>query len=286
MRANNSGQLFATMSDARAEFECAEAGPASRAGAQDGPLPAVEAASQSEIGSRNNLTVDLDAPADEIWFRRRSLLRRSTRRLVVIFLIVFFLRVFVGEASMVPTASMEGTILVGDHLFMNKLLYGPEIPLLHWRLPMLKTIRRGEIVVFHFPKDPSEIYLKRVAAVGGDRVEIRDGVLFVNSQPVSEPYARHRGSMYSSHEEMKPLMVPPGNLFVMGDNRDNSSDSRDWGFVPVTNVIGEPLMVYWSYDAPSSRWLDENLGHRLAFYASIAGNFFSRTRWKRVGTLL
>src|SRR2546421_11454829 len=83
---------------------------------------------------------------------RRSLLRRSTKRLALLLLIVFFLRTFIGEASIVPTASMEGTILVGDHLFMNKLFYGPEIPLVHWRLPMLKNIRRGEIVVFHFPK--------------------------------------------------------------------------------------------------------------------------------------
>lgn len=275
------------MPDSRAEFECAETDSVSHAEAQESPLPApAETTCLTEGAPRTNLTQNLKPAGDEIRFRRRSLLRRSTRRLAVIFLVVFFLRVFVGEASMVPTASMEGTILVGDHLFMNKLLYGPEIPLLHWRLPMLKTVHRGEIVVFHFPKDPSEIYLKRVAAVGGDRVEIRDGVLFVNSQPVHEPYARHRGPLYSAHEEMQPLMVPSGNLFVMGDNRDNSSDSRDWGFVPVRNVIGEPLMVYWSYDAPSSRWLDENLGHRLAFYASIAGNFFSRTRWKRMGTIL
>lgn len=275
------------MPDSRAEFHCAETDSLPPAGAEENPLTAApETASRIESGSGAELVADLKPAGTEIHFRRRSLLRRSTRRLAIIFLIVFFLRVFVGEASMVPTASMEGTILVGDHLLMNKLLYGPEIPLLNWRLPMLKTIHRGEIVVFHFPKDPSEIYLKRVAAVGGDRVEIRDGVLYVNSQPINEPYARHRGSMYSAHEEMQPLMVPPGELFVMGDNRDNSSDSRDWGFVPVMNVIGEPLMVYWSYDAPSSRWLDENLGHRLAFYASIAGNFFSRTRWKRVGTIL
>jgi signal peptidase I len=275
------------MPDTRAEFDCAEADSVSHAGAEQNSVTAApETASRIESGSSTEFTADPKPAGTEIRFHRRSLLRRSTRRLVVIFLVVLFLRVFVGEASMVPTASMEGTILVGDHLLMNKLLYGPEIPLFRWRLPMLKTIHRGEIVVFHFPKDPAEIYLKRVAAVGGDRVEIRDGVLYVNLQPVNEPYARHRGSMYSAHEEMQPLMVPPGQLFVMGDNRDNSSDSRDWGFVPVRNVIGEPLMVYWSYDAPSSRWLDENLGHRLAFYASIAGNFFSRTRWKRMGTIL
>jgi signal peptidase I len=141
-------------------------------------------------------------------------------------------------------------------------------------------------VVFRYPKDPAQTFLKRVAAVGGDRVEIRDGVLCVNSLTVAEPYARHRGPLHSEHEEMNPLVVPPGQLFVMGDNRDNSSDSRDWGFVPVNNVIGEPLLVYWSYDAPTARWLDENFSHRLEFYASIMGNFFSRTRWSRTGTLL
>ncbi|HEV2991643.1 MAG TPA: signal peptidase I [Candidatus Angelobacter sp.] len=217
---------------------------------------------------------------------RRSLLRRSTQRLLLLLSIVFFLRTFIGEASVVPTASMEGTILVGDHLFMNKLFYGPEIPLVHWRLPMLKKIHRGEIVVFHFPKNPSEMFLKRVAAVGGDQVDIRDGVLYVNSRPVVEPYVVHRAPFHSAHEGMGPLVVPRDQLFVMGDNRDNSSDSRDWGFVPVRNVVGEPLFVYWSYDAPSSRWLDANLGHRIHFYASIAGSFFSHTRWKRTGMWL
>src|SRR5215469_18976621 len=217
---------------------------------------------------------------------RRSFLRQSTKRLLLVLLIVFFLKIFVGEASMVPTSSMEGTILVGDHLFMSKLLYGPEIPLLHWRLPMLKTIHRGEIVVFRYPKDTSQTYLKRVAAVGGDLVEIRNGTLFVNGDPVHESYVVHHNPAHSRHEDLGPLVVPAGELFVMGDNRDNSSDSRDWGFVPVSNVIGEPLFVYWSYDAPSSSWLDESFGHQMEFYGSIVGNFFSRTRWSRTGTLL
>src|SRR5579859_8271906 len=124
--------------------------------------------------------------------------RSKTRRLfragkwtLWILLALALVRTFIGEASLVPTASMEGTILVGDHLFMSKLFYGPEIPLVHWRLPMLKTIHRGEIVVFHYPKNPSELFLKRVAAVGGDQVDIREGVLYVNSHPVPEPYAVH-----------------------------------------------------------------------------------------------
>ena len=225
----------------------------------------------------------VDEPASQA---RRSFLQRSTRRLLIVLAAIFFLKIFVGEASMVPTSSMEGTILVGDHLFMSKLLYGPEIPLLHWRLPMLKTIHRSEIVVFRYPKDPSQTFLKRVAAVGGDTIEIRDGTLYVNSQAVNEPYAVHRGPRNAAHEEMRRITVPWGELFVMGDNRDNSSDSRDWGCVPVKNVIGEPLFVYWSYDAPSSSWLDESFGHQVEFYGSIVGNFFSRTRWRRTGTFL
>ncbi len=207
-------------------------------------------------------------------------------RLLVIAFVVLGLRTFVGEASVVPTGSMEGTILVGDHLFLNKLLYGPEIPLVNWRVPMLKTIHRGDIVVFRYPRNREETFLKRVTAVGGDRVEIRDGVVYVNSQPLDEPYAVHRSPLRSAYEEMGQVVVPQGSLFVMGDNRDNSSDSREWGFVPVANVIGEPMLVYWSYDAPTSRWLDQDWTHEMAFYVSIAGNFFSRTRWSRTGMLL
>lgn len=210
----------------------------------------------------------------------------SRRRLILLASIVLCVRIFVGEASVVPTASMEGTILVGDHLFMDKLLYGPEIPLVNWRLPMLKTIHRGDIVVFHYPKNPAETFLKRVAATGGDRIEIRSSVLYVNSVPVQEPYAVHHAPAHDPQESWGPTIVPEGDLFVMGDNRDNSSDSRDWGFVPVKNVIGEPLFVYWSYDAPTSRWLDENPAHQISFYASIAENFISRTRWNRTGMLL
>lgn len=216
----------------------------------------------------------------------RRFWKRSKRRLVLLAAIILGMRIFVGEASVVPTASMEGTILVGDHLFMDKLLYGPEIPLVHWRLPMLKTIRRGDIVIFRYPKDPSETFLKRVTATGGDHLEIRSGILYVNSEPVQEPYAVHHAPVHSPEESWGPTVVPQGKLFVMGDNRDNSSDSRDWGFVPIQNVIGEPLFVYWSYDAPTARWLDENPAHRISFYASIAENFISRTRWNRTGMLL
>ena len=248
---------------------------------QGDPLSAALTASASAANVPASAT---DAPA-HIPARRR-IWRVSRRRLIVLAAIVLGIRIFVGEASVVPTASMEGTILVGDHLFMDKFFYGPEIPFVNWRLPMLKTIHRGDIVVFRYPKNPEETFLKRVAATGGDRLEIRASILYVNSVPVKEPYAVHHAPAHSPQENWGPTVVPAGELFVMGDNRDNSSDSRDWGFVPVQNVIGEPLFVYWSYDAPTARWLDENPAHRISFYASIAGNFFSHTRWNRTGMLL
>src|SRR5215471_13753923 len=161
---------------------------------------------QLRIGNRYPTTENSQPKAATLGSR----LRRSTRRLLVAALIIFFLKTFVGEASVVPTASMESTILVGDHLIMSKLLYGPEIPLPHWRLPMLKTIHRGEIVVFHYPKDPSQTYLKRVAAVGGDLVEIRNGTLFVNADPVHESYVVHHNPAHSRHEHLGPLVVPAG----------------------------------------------------------------------------
>ena len=267
----------------------AAAGNGTHIAAENGMAAAVASpADGSHVRPNSSAVIAADSPAHSESRTRRILgsLRLSTRRLIILAAVVLGMRIFVGEASVVPTASMEGTILVGDHLFMDKLLYGPEIPLVHWRLPVLKTIHRGDIIVFRYPKDVTETFLKRVTALGGDRLEIKNGVLYVNSQPVQEPYAVHHAPVHNPQESWGPTVVPQGKLFVMGDNRDNSSDSRDWGFVPMSNVIGEPLFVYWSYDAPTARWLDENPGHRISFYASIAENFFSNTRWNRTGMLL
>jgi len=189
----------------------------------------------------------------------------------------------------VPTGSMQGTILIGDHIFLDKMLYGPEVPFTHWRLPVLATVKRGDIIAFRYPKDPDITFLKRVIAVAGERVEIRNDVLFVNGQRLNEPYVVHsKRSRQASgyHESMAPLTVPAGHMFVMGDNRDDSEDSRYFGPVPLANIVGEPVLIYWSYDAPSSQWLDEDPVRRLEFYGSMVPHLLSRTRWHRVGELL
>ena len=216
--------------------------------------------------------------------RTNPLWRVSARKLLVLAAAALFIRTFIIEPSVVPTSSMEGTILVGDHLLLNKWLYGPRIPLTSWRLPVLKRVQRGEIVVFQYPRDPELRFVKRVVAVGGDKVEIRNGTVFVNSLAVLEPYAVHHGDPRSPVENMPPRVLRSDQLFVLGDNRDNSEDSRFWGPLPLANVLAEPVMVFWSSDAPTAAWLSDD--HRLSFYSSIAGNLFSHTRWNRTAILL
>jgi signal peptidase I len=193
---------------------------------------------------------------------------------------------FVLEVGMVPTPSMEGTVLVGDHLVLLKLPYGPRIPFTSYRVPQWRIPKPGEIVAFRSPVEPSEVYLKRVIATAGDTVEIQHGILYVNGVRMPEDYARVRATRrWSWQENISPRRVPANSLFVLGDNRDNSEDSRYWGPVPVANVIGEPVVVFWSYDAPSSAWLDPSLLHQVRLYASAVSHL-TQIRWRRTGLLL
>ena len=201
-------------------------------------------------------------------------------------LTLVFVFSFVLELGMVPTASMEGTVLVGDHLLWLKFPYGPTIPFTHYRLPHLRSPKPGEIVAFRSPVAGDEIYLKRVIAVAGDVVEIHRGILYINGVRMPEEYARVRPNRrWSWQENIPPRRVPAGSLFVLGVNRDNSEDSRYWGPVPEANVVGEPIVIFWSYDAPSSAWLDPNLLHQVRLYAS-AFTHVTQTRWRRTGLLL
>ena len=213
----------------------------------------------------------------------RSAALAYVRWLVGIVVLVLLIRTFVGEATIIPTASMEQTILVGDHIFLNKLFYGPQIPFSSWRLPAVRQVQGQDIVAFRFPPDPSLIYVKRIIGLPGDRVEVRGHQVLINGQRLKEPYTVHTHPR--RRENYGPSTVPAGHLFVMGDNRDNSNDSRFWGSVPFENVVGKPLLVYWSYEAPTDDWLQEGFLNRARFYAAVARNFFSKTRWARIGLL-
>lgn len=245
---------------------------------------------------------------------RREGAWETVRSLLVVLVGVFCIRTFIAEATVIPTGSMEQTILIGDHVFLDKLLYGPRLPYTSLRLPSFKSVRRGEIVAFRYPRNPSVMFVKRVIGEGGDVVRIGNKKVFVNGQPLKEPYVQVQSfSIFPLRDNFPPpisqletlpaawgldpgwarempgyirddgLHVPQGYLFVMGDNRDNSLDSRFWGFVPVDYVVGEPLFVYWSYDAPSRDWTNENLIGRVRFDLSILWNFVRKTRWSRTG---
>ena len=212
-----------------------------------------------------------------------------TRSLFFALMLFLVVRTFVVEAFKIPTSSMEGTLLVGDFLLVNKAAYGSEVPFLGMKLPALKEPLRGDIVVFNPPHDPLKNYVKRVVGVPGDTLEMRDKTLFLNGVEVSEKFARYvdRSGADAIHPNMKwqsnhllaretgrrqgrgreylpsrdnwgPLAIPESSYFVLGDNRDNSEDSRYWGFVNREAIRGQPWIVYFSFDATSGQnppWL-------------------------------
>jgi len=219
---------------------------------------------------------------------------REWLRFAALTLILFFaIRIFFLEAFSIPTSSMENTLMVGDFLLVNKFLYGAEVPGTDLRLPALKDPARGEVVVFRPPHDPDRDYVKRVVGVPGDTLEMRDKVLFLNKTPQEEKYARHidrRGDAVHpgmawqsdhlvaarpkdhyapSRDTWGPIVVPPGEYFVLGDNRDNSEDSRYWGFVDRRAITGHPWLVYLSLkgtredDGALKRVRWSRVGHRI-----------------------
>ena len=210
------------------------------------------------------------------------------------------------QAFVIPTGSMEDNLLIGDHLLVDKLAYAPAGPVSKYLLPYT-PVRRGDIVVFRYPVDVRQTFVKRVIGIPGDRLRIVDKVVYLNGRPLEEPYKFHKTPYYDSYRDNFPsepntrvdpramamlerhtrggeVVVPPGQYFVLGDNRDSSLDSRYWGFVPRENIIGKPLLVYWSYDAPTHRLVSPGLN--LEHARDLAVNFFTKTRWRRTFLLI
>ncbi len=211
-------------------------------------------------------------------------------------LVIVVVRTFLIDIFRIPSASMEGTLLVGDILFVNKLAYGAEVPFTKTRLPAVKAPTRGEVIVFEWPVDRSKTFVKRLVGLPGDTLAMRDGTLYVNGRAQREIFARREPAGHDtygrefdwlrralipaahasagaqpSRNTWGPLVVPAHNYFVLGDNRDNSSDSRYWGFVPDSLLRGQPLVVYYSV-APDS------LAHHAPWLARI--------RWTRIGEVV
>ncbi len=177
--------------------------------------------------------------------------------IVVALIIAFAIRIFIVQPYIIPSGSMLETLQIGDRLFVTKFSYGIHLPFIEHEIFSTGEPKVGDIIVFPYPEDPSVDYIKRVVGVPGDVIEIRDKQLYRNGQPVHESYIQHTDPqlMPGRRDNMRPVTVPPGKVFVMGDNRDHSQDSRFWGFVDKTTIHGRATVIYWSStDFVNIRW--------------------------------
>lgn len=210
------------------------------------------------------------------------------------------------QAFVIPTGSMEDTLLIGDHLLVDKLAYSPPGAVSRYLLPY-RDVQRGDIIVFRYPNDVHQTFVKRAIGIPGDHIRLVEKKLILNGHPVDEPYAYHKTGYIDSYRDNFPsdpnvhisesaldmlsnhivngeVVVPPGYVFAMGDNRDSSLDSRYWGFVPRENIIGKPLMIYWSYDATTEALADP--GMSLDHILDLLTHFPTKTRWVRTFHLI
>jgi signal peptidase I len=217
-----------------------------------------------------------------------------------------FIITFIIQAFEIPSRSMEKTLLVGDHVFVDRLTAAPKSGYLGPLMPY-RPIRRGEVAVFISPHEPDLHLVKRIVGVPGDRLHLQDGVLYVNGVKQNEPYVYHAPDrppdsyadnfpsenpwgravpewpiILQSHMQNGEVVIPPHSYFAMGDSRQNSFDSRFWGFVPEENIIGRPLFIYWSFDTPENQYQKTSWGDRIQFIFHVIFHFFDQTRWGRM----
>jgi signal peptidase I len=223
----------------------------------------------------------------------KSVAREYLEALLIAVIFATFARTFVFQAFKIPSGSMEENLLIGDHILVNKFIYGPTVSRLDKALLPFRDVRRGDVVVFRWPVDPSRDFIKRAVGLPGDVVRLVDKRLYVNGKRVAdEGYTYHTdpvtypgGAAQSpghSRDNFGPVRVPPGSYFCLGDNRDNSHDSRFWGIVPANHLKGRALVIYWSFEEEPFEVGDgPGPTGRLRQLAHVALNFFSRTRWER-----
>lgn len=185
--------------------------------------------------------------------KKKSALRENIEAIVVAIILALFIRTFIVQAFKIPSGSMKETLQIGDHILVNKFIYGVKIPFLRTTIIEVKNPKRNDIVVFKFPEDPGKDFIKRVIGVAGDVVEHRDKKVYVNNEPLDDVFGMYTDphifpGSYQPRDNFGPVTVPPDSLFVMGDNRDHSYDSRWWGFVGLKAVQGKAFMIYWSWD--------------------------------------
>jgi signal peptidase I len=230
-----------------------------------------------------------------------------------VFITGLFIITFIMQAFEIPSGSMLNTLLIGDHLFVDRVTHAPKSD---WISPIVpyRPIHHDEIIVFITPADPPGSYLvKRIVGLPGDHLKLVHGDLYRNGQKLTEPYAHHDSEFPDPYRDEFPayqagpeldvtldwrlhladhvnqqgeLVVPPGYYFGMGDNRDNSRDSRFWGLIPQENIVGRPMVIYWSFETPANQYTKASMGERIGFVVHIITHFFTETRWKRTFRLV
>ena len=222
---------------------------------------------------------------------KKSVVREYFESIVIAVILALFVRTWVVQAFKIPTGSMENNLLIGDHLLVNKFVFGPTPLSIGRALLPVRDIRRGDIVVFKYPEEPERDFIKRVIGLPGETVELRHKKVYVNGQPIDEPYVHFLTPPSSDYQEVTsldvrenfgPKQVPADKYFVMGDNRDNSQDSSYWGFLPREYVKGRALLIYWSYESGREDYVDEGLWASIKRLGSVVTHFFTRTRWERL----
>lgn len=233
--------------------------------------------------------------------------RHTIAEWAVTILLLLFGTTTLVQAFVIPTGSMEDTLLVGDHLLVDKLAYAPAGAISKYILPYEEP-KHGDIIVFRYPGDITQTFVKRVIGVPGDHLKMVQQVVYRNGVKLNEPYVYHKGMTYVEERDNFPaqpppfsdglpgqlqrdmyernvvngeFIVPPHSYFAMGDNRDNSLDSRYWGFVPRENIIGKPLIIYWSYKASTNDLAGQTVGSMVSHLVDLGEHFFTHTRWQR-----
>ncbi|NWG02794.1 MAG: signal peptidase I [Syntrophaceae bacterium] len=203
--------------------------------------------------------------------QKKKFVKEYLEPIVIAILIALFIRTFVVQAFKIPSGSMEPTLLVGDYLLVNKFIYGIRIPYIRTKLFQFKKPQRGDIIVFIYPKDPTKDFIKRVIGTEGEKVQIFRGQIYINDKFMDDPWGHFQTNQQLGYfpmmENYGPVVVPRDALFVLGDNRDNSQDSRFWGYVDLNAVLGKALIIYFSWN-------------------SNGQNLFEDVRWSRIGSLI
>jgi signal peptidase I len=225
---------------------------------------------------------------------KKSTVREYFESIVIAVILALFIRTFVVQAFKIPTGSMENNLLIGDHLLVNKFVYGPTATGIEEKILPIQPIRRLDVLVFKYPEEPDRDFIKRVIGLPGETIELKNKKVFVNGQPLDEPYVQFLEpptdpqpgdadfTDFDVRRRYGPVTVPANHYFVMGDNRDNSQDSRYWGFLPRDYIKGKALMIYWSYEADREDYQQSGLGDQVGGVLSTVTHFFTKTRWSRL----